>query len=89
MTIYNKRLDRVLSDYADEHRNHAYKFDDKEMSAYEYFEDISTDLYNYSRLAVEYQPVVQWLCELSGKSGYCKSVIVCKYCIRHASYSSL
>lgn len=43
MTNYNERLEEILRDYADEHRNHAYEFDNKEISQYEYFESIRND----------------------------------------------
>jgi len=43
MTNYNERLDEILDDYADEHRNHAYDFDNKEISQTEYFKSMRND----------------------------------------------
>ncbi len=43
MTNYNERLDEILDYYADEHRNHAYEFDNKEMSQNEYLKSMRSD----------------------------------------------
>ena len=43
MTDSTQELDEILNDYADEHRNHAYEFDNKEISQYEYLKSMLDD----------------------------------------------